>query len=89
MQSKTVTTTRKSKLTIPRHRRRIMVRRALNKVSGGHSYMDAIAKVIAKHKIPGADMLALAMDVFRLAVRRRQLTRAEARAQMAEVLGTK
>lgn len=88
MQTKTITTTKRSRLQIPRHRRRIMVRRVMRQVSLGHSYMDSIAKVIARHKITGADMLALAQDVFRRAVRRRQLTKAGARAQLSEVLGT-
>lgn len=65
-----------------------MCRRALDRVSCGYSYLDAIAKVISKHKIVGGDMLALTRDVFRLAVRRRQLTKRKSRAIMAEVLGT-
>jgi hypothetical protein len=60
----------------------------MRQVGLGHAYMEAIAKVIARHKITGADMLALAQDVFRLAVKRRQLTKAAARVQLAEVLGT-
>lgn len=89
MQTKTITRTRRAALNIPPNRRRIMVRRVMRKVGQGHAYMEAIAKVIARHKITGADMLALAMDVFRLAVRRRQLTKARARAMLGEVLGTK
>jgi len=65
-----------------------MCRRVLEKVAAGFSYMDALAKVISKHKILGGDMLALTKDVFRLAVRRRQLTKKKSRAIMAEVLGT-
>ena len=83
-----LTRIRTAKLTLSPGRRRIMRRRVLDKVSGGFSHMDALAKVISKHQITGGDMLALTRDVFRLAVRRRQLTRKKARSIMAEVLGT-
>ena len=68
--------------TLTERQLQLMTRRAMDNVGKGYSYETAIRKVQVRHRLEWADANVIAIRVFNLAAKRKQLTRAEAQKRL-------